>query len=89
LSGAATIAVMLRLRQTAGTGRWDGRGGREAGLEGQHAGMLAAGSNHGKGPGSLGFCDPGCDPGGWAAKDRFRPKYRRVVRIGGSPRHPP
>ena len=33
---------MLRLRQTAGTGRWDGRGGREAGLEGQHAGMLPA-----------------------------------------------
>ena len=54
-SGAATIAVMLDLVQPAGTGRWDGRGGREAGLEGQHAGLLPAASNHGKGPGSLGF----------------------------------
>ena len=58
LSGAAAIAVMLDLVQTAGTG-WDGRRVREAGVEGQHAGMLTAGSNQGKGPGSLGFCDPG------------------------------
>ena len=57
------IAVMLGLGQTAGTGRWDGRGGREAGLEGQHGGLLPAGSNHGKGPVTR-FCDPDVIPAG-------------------------